>query len=393
MKPLIIALFITFKSKPLSLQLGMQIIRSLLVVSLLGASPAIYAKRLPLEKLNLPDGFVIEKYADVPNARQMNHGGDGVIYVGTRKDGDVYAVVDNNGDGKSDAVHLIDDNLNMPSGLAYKDGDLYVGAVSEILVYRNIDSQLQNPPKPEVLTDQLPDKRHHGWKYLGFGPDGKLYIPVGAPCNICLSDNPQFASILRMDVSHPEQLEGFASGIRNTVGFDWHPTTGELWFTDNGRDMMGDDLPPGELNKISKRGQHFGYPFFHAGSIPDPKFGKGKQSDDYVHPALKLDPHVAALGIKFYLGNMFPKQYHEQVFLAEHGSWNRSKQAGHTGHRITVARKDSKGDLVYETLVDGWLQNNKAWGRPVDVLELSDGSMLISDDKAGVIYRLSYVSP
>ena len=393
MKPLIIALFITFKSKPLSLQLGMQIIRSLLVVSLLGASPAIYAKRLPLEKLNLPDGFVIEKYADVPNARQMNHGGDGVIYVGTRKDGDVYAVVDNNGDGKSDAVHLIDDNLNMPSGLAYKDGDLYVGAVSEILVYRNIDSQLQNPPKPEVLTDQLPDKRHHGWKYLGFGPDGKLYIPVGAPCNICLSDNPQFASILRMDINNPAQLESFASGIRNTVGFDWHPTTGELWFTDNGRDMMGDDLPPGELNKISKRGQHFGYPFFHAGSIPDPKFGKSKQSEDYVYPALKLDPHVAALGIKFYLGNMFPKQYHEQVFMAEHGSWNRSKQAGHTGHRITVARKDSKGDLVYETLVDGWLQNNKAWGRPVDVLELSDGSMLISDDKAGVIYRLSYVSP
>ncbi|MDB2542261.1 PQQ-dependent sugar dehydrogenase [Pseudomonadales bacterium] len=393
MKPFIIALFITFKSKPLSLQLGMQIIRSLLVVSLLGASTAIYAKRLPLEKLNLPEGFVIEKYADVPNARQMNHGGDGVVYVGTRKDGDVYAVVDNNGDGKSDAVHLIDDNLNMPSGLAYKDGDLYVGAVSEILVYRNIDSQLQNPPKPEVLTDQLPDKRHHGWKYLGFGPDGKLYIPVGAPCNICLSDNPQFASILRMDINNPALLESFASGIRNTVGFDWHPTTGELWFTDNGRDMMGDDLPPGELNKISKRGQHFGYPFFHAGSIPDPKFGKGKLSDDYVHPALKLDPHVAALGIKFYLGNMFPKQYHEQVFMAEHGSWNRSKQAGHTGHRITVARKDSKGDLVYETLVDGWLQNNKAWGRPVDVLELSDGSMLISDDKAGVIYRLSYVSP
>ena len=393
MKPFIIALFITFKSKPLSLQLGMQIIRSLLVVSLLGASTAIYAKRLPLEKLNLPEGFVIEKYADVPNARQMNHGGDGVVYVGTRKDGDVYAVVDENGDGKSDAVHLIDDNLNMPSGLAYKDGDLYVGAVSEILVYRNIDSQLQNPPKPEVLTDQLPDKRHHGWKYLGFGPDGKLYIPVGAPCNICLSDNPQFASILRMDINNPAQLESFASGIRNTVGFDWHPTTGELWFTDNGRDMMGDDLPPGELNKISKRGQHFGYPFFHAGNIPDPKFGKDKQSDDYVHPALKLDPHVAALGIKFYLGNLFPKQYHEQVFMAEHGSWNRSKQAGHTGHRITVARKDSKGDLVYETLVDGWLQNNKAWGRPVDVLELSDGSMLISDDKAGVIYRLSYVSP
>ena len=371
----------------------MQIIRFLLMSSLLGASPAIYAKRLPLEKLNLPDGFVIEKYADVPNARQMNHGGDGVVYVGTRKDGDVYAVVDDDGDGKSDTVHLIDDNLNMPSGLAYKDGDLYVGAVSEILVYRNIDSQLQNPPKPEVLTDQLPDKRHHGWKYLGFGPDGKLYNPVGAPCNICLSDNPQFASILRMDINNPAQLESFASGIRNTVGFDWHPTTGELWFTDNGRDMMGDDLPPGELNKISKRGQHFGYPFFHAGSIPDPKFGKGKQSDDYVYPALKLDPHVAALGIKFYLGNMFPKQYHEQVFLAEHGSWNRSKQAGHTGHRITVARKDSKGDLVYETLVDGWLQNNKAWGRPVDVLELSDGSMLISDDKAGVIYRLSYVSP
>ena len=392
MKRAIIPLFIAFQSKLSTRQLDKNTALTLLLGSLLGASAAVDAKPLPLSKLNLPDGFVIEQYAEVPNARQMTRGGEGVIYVGTRRKGKVYAVVDNDGDHKSDEVHLIDSNLNMPSGLAYRDGDLYVGAVNKVLVYRDIDSQLADPPKAELLTDQLPGEQHHGWKYLGFGPDGKLYIPVGAPCNICLSKNPQFASILRMDVSKPEQLESYASGIRNTVGFDWHPNTGELWFTDNGRDMMGDDLPPGELNRISSQGQHFGYPFFHAGTIADPKFGKGKNSAHYVHPELNLDPHVAALGIKFYLGKMFPKQYHQQVFMAEHGSWNRSKEAGHTGHRITVARENSAGDLVYDTLIDGWLQNNKAWGRPVDVLELDDGSMLISDDKAGVIYRLSYAS-
>jgi len=393
MKPFIIALLVVLRSKLAHWQWDKITIGHVLLLSLLGGINNAQAKSLPLGKLNLPDGFVIEKYAEVKNARQMTHGGDGVIYVGTRKEGDVYAVVDSDSDGKADAVHLIDKGLNMPSGLTYKDGDLYVGAVSEILVYKNIDSRLKNPPKPVVLTDQLPDKRHHGWKYLGFGPDGKLYIPVGAPCNICLSANPQFAAILRMDVTKPEQLEIYASGIRNTVGFDWHPATGELWFTDNGRDMMGDDLPPGELNKISMQGQHFGYPFFHAGDIADPEFGEGKKHGDYVYPELNLDPHVAALGMKFYLGKMFPKKYQHQVFMAEHGSWNRSKKAGHTGHRITVARKNDNGELIYETLVDGWLQNNKAWGRPVDVLELDDGSMLISDDKAGVIYRLSYVSP
>lgn len=390
MKGFIIAL----RSKLTHHQLGkraftLSFTRALILFAIGGVGTA-QAKNLPLGQLNLPAGFLIDKYAEVDNARQMAHGGKGIIFVGTRKDGNVYAVVDADGDKKADSVHLIDHDLNLPSGLAYRDGDLYVGAVNEILVYRNIDSQLKSPPKPQVLTDQLPDKSHHGWKYLGFGPDGKLYIPVGAPCNICLSENPQFASILRMDVTKPDQIEHYVSGIRNTVGFDWHPTTGELWFTDNGRDLMGDNLPPGELNRISKQGQHFGYPFFHAGDIADPKFGDGKKPEDYVYPELKLDPHVAALGMKFYFGNMFPKAYQQQVFMAEHGSWNRSKEAGHTGHRITVARKNSDGKLVYETLIDGWLQKNKAWGRPVDVLELDDGSMLISDDKAGVIYRLSY---
>jgi glucose/arabinose dehydrogenase len=393
MKPLIIAL----RSKLTNHQSGksftnLSVRLTLILIAISGISTA-QAKSLPLGQLNLPEGFVIEKYAEVENARQMTHGGKGIIYVGTRKDGNVYAVVDANGDKKADSVYRIDDDLNLPSGLAYKDGDLYVGAVNRILVYKNIDSQLQNPPAPQVLTDKLPDKRHHGWKYLGFGPDGKLYIPVGAPCNICLSENPQFASMLRMDVTKPDEIESYASGIRNTVGFDWHPTTGELWFTDNGRDMMGDDVPSCELNKISQQGQHFGYPFFHAGDIADPEFGDGKKPEDYVYPELELDPHAAPLGMKFYLGDMFPKAYQQQVFMAEHGSWNRSKEAGHTGHRVTVARENRAGQIVYETLVDGWLKNNKAWGRPVDILELNDGSILISDDKAGVIYRLSYQTP
>jgi len=380
------SLIISFRSKLTHHHLGIYSI----IAALTFWTGTTVAKSLPLARLNLPAGFMIEKFADVENARQMAQGGKGIIYVGSRRAGKVFAVVDANGDYQADSVHTIDTGLNLPTGLSYKDGDLYVGAVDKILVYRNIDSRLTDPPKPEVLTDQLPDKRHHGWKYLAFGPDGKLYIPVGAPCNICLSDNPQFASILRMDISNPASLETYASGIRNTVGFDWHPVTGELWFTDNGRDMMGDELPPGELNRISKQGQHFGYPFFHGGDIPDPEFGEGKSATDYVYPALNLDPHVAALGMKFYVGKMFPKKYQQQIFMAEHGSWNRSAQAGHTGHRITVARKNESGGLIYETLIDGWLVNNKAWGRPVDVLELGDGSLLISDDKADVIYRLSY---
>ncbi len=348
------------------------------------------AKSLPLDKLNLPDGFSISIFAEVKDARQMARSDNGIIYVGSRRAGNVYAVIDEDGDFQADKVISIAKNLNLPSGLAMKGKDLYVGAVDEILLYAAIDSHLPEPPKPEIIIDSLPDKRHHGWKYLEFGPDGYLYIPVGAPCNTCLSEG-FFASILRTDLSMKQpSLEIYASGVRNSVGFDWHPVTGEFWFTDNGRDLMGDDMPPCELNHAEGAGLHFGYPFFHGDGIPDPEFGEGKDANDYRQPALLLDPHVAPLGMMFYSGKQFPARFKNQVLIPEHGSWNRSKDAGHTGHRITLATLNEDGSMKYEVFIDGWLQDNKAWGRPADILQLPDGSILISDDHAGVIYRVSY---
>ena len=351
----------------------------------------VNAKTLPLEKLNMPDGFQISVFAEVPNARQLARGADGTIYVGSRRLGKIHAVRDNDGDNVADEVHVLDTDLNLPSGLAIKDGDLYVGAVSRILKYPAIGTRLENPPDPEVVIDTLPTERHHGWKFIGFGPDDLLYIPVGAPCNICLSEDPRFAAIMRMDINKPdEELEIVAHGVRNTVGFDWHPRTKELWFTDNGRDHLGDDIPPCELNRVTETGQHFGYPFIHGKAILDPEFGKGKSPDDYVKPALELGPHTAPLGMLFYTGNQFPEKYNELAFIAEHGSWNRTEKAGHIGYRITLA-VESNGGLRYETLIDGWLkEDNSAWGRPVDLLQLPDGSVLISDDLAGVIYRLTH---
>ena len=363
----------------------------------LAATPAAEAPaaKLPLEKLRLQPGFNIDIYAHVENARQMAQGAQGEIYVGSLRAGKVHMVKDTDGDFKADQVRLVAEGLNLPSGLATRDGDLYVGAVSQILVYRDIAAQLAHPgatlPSAEIVTAELPQERHHGWKYLEFGPDGFLYIPVGAPCNICLSEEPEFAAILRINVdAKPAVLEPYVQGVRNSVGFDWHPDTRELWFTDNGRDLLGDAMPPCELNRVTARGQHFGYPFFHGASIPDPEFGAGKTATDYVEPALALDPHVAPLGMMFYTGGMLPERYRKQIIIPERGSWNRSPEAGHTGHRLTVALADAKGHMTYEVLVDGWLQDNVAWGRPTDLLQLADGSILIADDKANVIYRLSY---
>jgi glucose/arabinose dehydrogenase len=351
------------------------------------------AKSLPLHELNLPDGFSISIFAEVDNARQMVRSENGVIYVGSRRAGNLYAVVDKDGDFRADRVITLDTDLSLPSGVTMRDGNLYVGAVDRILKYPNIDEQLDNPPDPVVVIDTLPDKRHHGWKFIDFGPDGYLYIPVGAPCNLCLSEDKVFASIQRIDLSSDKPfLESFAEGVRNSVGFAWHPETKELWFTDNGRDLMGDEIPPGELNHAPTPGNHYGYPFFHAHDIRDPEFGDGKKADDYVRPALDLDPHVAPLGMMFYTGSQFPDKYSNQILIAEHGSWNRTEEAGHVGYRITMVREQENGKLIYETMIDGWLQDNKAWGRPVDILQLPDGSLLISDDHGNVIYRLSYSS-
>ncbi|MEO2175932.1 MAG: PQQ-dependent sugar dehydrogenase [bacterium] len=363
----------------------------ILSLLLLSAPISLFGKSLPLETLNLPAGFRIEIYARVPEARQMALGSQGTLFVGSRRSGKVHAVIDHNGDYKADEVKVIATKLSLPSGVAFRGGDLFVGAVNRILRYPNIETTLDKPPKPVVVTDKLPDKNHHGWKFLRFGPDSLLYFAVGAPCNICLSSNPQFASILRMDVDSTDAPEIIARGVRNTVGFDWHPLTKQLWFTDNGRDSLGDTSPPCELNRIKQTGQHFGYPYYHGESLPDPKFGKkGGPASDYVEPELSLDPHVAPLGMMFYTGNMFPESFRNQIIIPEHGSWNRSQKAGHTGYRLTIGWKTDE-EMHYRVFIDGWLtSDNKSWGRPVHLLQLADGSLLLSDDKAGAIYRITY---
>ena len=342
---------------------------------------------IPLEQVSLPAGFKIELYAsDVPNARSMVLSPAGTLFVGTRKAGKVYAVLDQNGDLRADAVITLAKGLNMPNGVAFINGSLYVAEVSRVLRYDNIEQQLHSPPEAVVVRNDFPTDKHHGWKYIAIGPDGMLYVPVGAPCNVCEQKDPRFASIMRMQLDGGG-LEIFARGIRNTVGFDWHPLTRELWFTNNGRDWMGDELPPDTLHLASQKGLHFGFPYCHAGDIPDPEYGSRRNCEEFSPPVLKLGPHVAPLGMKFYTGSMFPAAYRHQIFIAEHGSWNRSVPIG---YRITLAVFDKNTSPRYETFAEGWLQGEKAWGRPVDIVEMNDGSLLVSDDKAGVIYRISY---
>lgn len=346
------------------------------------------AAALPLDKISLPEGFAIELYAEnVENARQMALGAQGTLFVGSRRAGKVHAVVDTDQDGKAEQYYLIDQGLTMPSGVAFKDGSLYVAAIDRILRYDNIEAQLSSPPEPVVVTDAFPSETHHGWKYIAFGPDGKLYVPVGAPCNIC--DEPGYASIKRMN-SDGSDIEDYALGVRNSVGFDWHPQSGALWFTDNGRDHLGDDMPPCELNHAPEQGMHFGYPYCHGVDISDPEYGEGHSCDDYVAPAQALGPHVAPLGMKFYDGEQFPAQYRNQVFIPEHGSWNRTEKIG---YRITMVELDEQSKAQnYHVFAEGWLQGQNEWGRPVDLLVMPDGSMLVSDDKASVIYRIRYRS-
>jgi len=246
---------------------------------------------------------------------------------------------------------------------------------------------LASPGEPVVVNDTFPGRRWHGWKFIRFGPDKKLYVPVGAPCNVCVQKDPRFSTIMRMDPDG-RNLEIYARGVRNTVGFDWHPRTGKLWFTDNGRDYLGDDLPPDELNHAVRKGQHFGFPYYHGNSIPNPKFGKIAPKDAYTPPVQELGPHVASLGMRFYTGRQFPEKYHNQVFIAEHGSWNRSEPIG---YRITVVYLQGTRSVGYAVFAQGWLQaDGTVAGRPVDLEVLPDGSLLVSDDHADRLYRITY---
>lgn len=338
--------------------------------------------------IQLPPGFKIKIYArNVQGARSMALSPGGVLFVGTRDYGKVYAVLDTSHNNKADEIITIARGLNMPNGVAFFNGDLYVAEANRIIRFDNIIDHLHNPPQPVVIYDRFPNSPLHEWKYIRFGPDGKLYVSVGAPCNACIPSDTGYATIMRMnpDGSDPEV---FAMGIRNSMGFDWEPGTNVLWFTDNGRDLLGDNIPPDELNSAPVKGMDFGFPYVYGDNIPDPEFGNGVDVNKFIKPAIDLGPHVAALGMRFYTGKMFPANYKGQIFIAEHGSWNRSVKIG---YRISVIKLNSRNIPVsYFPFAQGWLKGNTVTGKPVDIQIMPDGAMLVSDDFAGMIYRISF---
>ncbi|NVJ65650.1 MAG: PQQ-dependent sugar dehydrogenase [Gammaproteobacteria bacterium] len=340
----------------------------------------------------VPTGFKIEVFADeVDGARQMALSDSGIVYVGSRRPGKVHAVIDTDGDFKADKVVLVIDDLYLPSGLTYKDGDLYIAEVDKVIRIKDIDKNYDQSPKAEIVYSDLPDKSHHGWKYTKFGPDGRLYVPIGVPCNVCLSEDKRFGSIIAIDVETGES-EVIAEGVRNSVGFDWDPVNNDFWFTDNGRDMMGDDLPPCELNRVTKNGQFFGFPYVHGKEVKDPKFSKRFKRDrpdmSFVAPEWEFQAHVAPLGMLFYQGEQFPSEYQNSIFVAQHGSWNRSSKVG---YKIVNLQLDDKRNVIGQTdFVTGWLDGEEVLGRPVDLISLKDGSVLISDDGFDKIYRVTY---
>ncbi len=353
----------------------------LFVAAALLAAAVPVSGQVPLERIQLPAGFRIELYASVPNARSLALGAKGTLFVGSRSGGAVHAVAPG---GK---VFKIADGLSMPNGVAFRDGALYIAEVSRILRIEDIEKNLESPSKPEIIYDRLPREVHHGWRFIRFGPDGKLYVPIGAPCNIC--DRDGYAVIGFLDLQK-KSFEIHAKGVRNSVGFDWHPNTRELWFTDNGRDWLGDELPADELNRAPRAGMHFGFPHCHQGDLPDPEFGRTRTCAEFEPPAQKLGPHVAALGMRFYTGSMFPAEYRNQIFIAEHGSWNRSKKIG---YRISLVKIEGNKAVSYQPFAQGWLQGESVSGRPVDLEVMPDGSLLVSDDYAGAVYRVSYRQP
>lgn len=341
-----------------------------------------------IKQLHAPQGFTLSVFADnLPNARSLALGDNGVVFVGTGSEGAIYAVQDSNNDGVADKRYLIANHLYLPNGVAYKNDSLYVAEVNRIIRFDRITQQLANPPKPVVVYDQFPSEEHHGWKYLRFGPDNKLYTTVGAPCNICEPEKPIYSSLVRLNADG-SGFEILARGIRSSVGFDWQPETGALFFTENGRDYLGDDLPPDELNRWMTTGEHFGFPYCHGGDIPDPEFAAGKKCSQFTAPAWKFKAHMAPLGLRFYRGKQFPVEYQNQLFVAEHGSWNRSEPHG---YRVAMVKFNQGKPVAEQVFIDGWLRKDGGViGRPVDILEMPDGSLLISDDKLGVIYKVEY---
>jgi len=340
-----------------------------------------------LRRIELPPGFKIELYATgVPNARSLTLGAGGTVFVGSRRAGKVYALTASGRPDKAGEVITIARGLQEPNGVAFHDGSLYVAEVSRVLRYDAIEAQQKNPPAPVVVSTNLPHTNQHEWRYARFGPDGWLYVGVGAPCNVCESADKHVASILRM---RPDGsgMEVYALGVRNSVGFDWQPQSQEMWFTDNGRDNMGDDIPPDELNYAPRAGLNFGFPYCHGKDILDPQFGRGHSCAEFVAPAWNLPAHVAAIGMRFYAGGMFPEEYRGGVFIAEHGSWNRSVPIG---YRVSHVVLDGERAVKYEPFAQGWLAGGIHWGRPVDVLVMPDGALLVSDDYAGAVYRISY---
>ena len=336
---------------------------------------------LPVDRIRLPEGFTIEVYASgLRTARGLSFAPDGTLFVGS-KAGEVFAVKPNR------KTVTVTRGLNMPVGVDFFEGNLYISSLSEIVKIENILSNLENDPAPQVLIDTLPRDRHHGWKFIRIGPDRKLYVPVGAPCNTCEREDERYASILRMNLDG-SNLELVASGVRNTVGFDWHPESGELWFTDNGRDSMGDDIPPDELNRAPQTGLHFGFPYLHGSDVKDPRFWEDRPAGvTFQLPEHEFSAHVAALGMRFYTGDKFPEEYRGGIFVAEHGSWNRSAKIG---YRVSFVGLRGNRVTEYRIFAEGWLEGQRSWGRPADVEIGPDGALYVADDAADAVYRISY---
>jgi len=352
--------------------------------TLLAVPACAQAPTAQLDRIKLPAGFKIDIFAQVPEARSMAVvPALNAVFVGNRKGDKVYVAIDADQDGKAEEVKTVASNLKSPNGIAWKDGYLYVGEQHRVIRIAAPDLKSIDGAKRDVVLEGLPDKSHHGWRYIGFDPKGQLYVTVGMACNICAATGLE-GKIVRVDDGKPRIV---ASGHRNSVGLDWHPKTGQMFFTDNGADNMGDNVPPDELNVLTAEGQDFGFPAYGGGESKTKEFG-AKATSDMVQPVAEFGAHVAALGIHFYRGDSFPQDYRTDAFVAQHGSWNRSTP---DGYRVMRIKMSADGKVIgQEPFAEGWLQGRRAWGRPVDVKELPDGSLLVSDDAGGRIYRISY---